>query len=91
MIRNLLSFHSFFLLITNPPPQFNTRARSFPVPKGKTAKGGTYSQFLKVSRLSIISCKTQPAVPSPPQTKIFKFLTRPYLSKALAGPTISKI
>lgn len=48
-----------------PPPHRRHLARSFPVPRGRTATGGLSTR----PNLSIASI-SQPTVPSPPQTKI---------------------
>lgn len=48
-----------------PPPHRRHLARSFPVPRGRTATGGR-STMPSLSMASI----SQPTVPSPPHTKI---------------------
>ena len=50
------------------PPQPNILARSFPVPRGRTATGGK-GLMLSLSKTD----NTHPAVPSPPQAKIRMF------------------
>lgn len=52
------------------PPHPKARARSFPVPKGRTAIGG-----IGVNSILSSTDKIQPTVPSPPQAKIRKFGT----------------
>ena len=46
-----------------PPPQPSTLAKSFPVPRGRTATGKARPRCK-----SLMALRTQPTVPSPPQT-----------------------
>ena len=52
------------------PPHPNARAKSLPVPKGRTPTGG--AGLIPISSMVF---KTQPAVPSPPHTKTCRFRT----------------
>mmetsp|Transcript_3936 Transcript_3936/g.9530 ORF Transcript_3936/g.9530 Transcript_3936/m.9530 type:complete len:299 (+) Transcript_3936:92-988(+) len=50
--------------LLNPPPQPSTRARSFPVPRGRTPTGGLCSTSVSSSS----ACRIHATVPSPPHT-----------------------
>ena len=69
------------------PPQPSARARSLPVPSGRIATGGVYSNPAVSSRDS-----TQPTVPSPPHTSTRKRPTeRKHWSACSAWPWLRSI
>lgn len=63
-------YYSYYGQVTYPPPQPSARARSLPVPRGRTATAGG---GWKLSWSSTES--TQPTVPSPPQASTRRLAT----------------
>ena len=59
------------LWLSKDSPQPRQRLKSFPVPKGSIAMGGISSFHSGIC--NFIKFITDPTVPSPPATKIFKF------------------
>lgn len=57
------------------PPHPRALAKSFPVPRGRTATGGDVHNFI-LSKMD----NTQPTVPSPPHARIRRLGTRLYSS-----------
>lgn len=63
-------YYSYYGQVTYPPPQPSARARSLPVPRGRTATAGG---GWKLSWSSTES--TQPTVPSPPHASTRRLAT----------------